>query len=179
MKRREALQLLGNSALLTTLPSFLKSNNIFAAERGQSDYLFFSQNDIPRIQKNRNTDLLKTHFQTILHADIKEDKQFINKSANTKDLVREFARMQAPVNKQGAMFFLNQSSREPVTEPDEMVPLWKILHVAGIDWTYSSEWWDGANYCLFTGDPDDWEYTVRKQAEVVDALDCRYYINTE
>ena len=35
--------------------------------------------------------------------------------------------LEAPVNKEGAMYFLNQNSREPVTEPDEMVPLWKIL----------------------------------------------------
>ena len=33
----------------------------------------------------------------------------------------EFADMQAPIDKKGAYFFLNQNSREPVTEPDEMV----------------------------------------------------------
>jgi hypothetical protein len=33
------------------------------------------------------------------------------------------SRMEAPINKVGAEFFLNQNSREPVTEPDEMVPL--------------------------------------------------------
>ncbi len=37
----------------------------------------------------------------------------------------EFADMQAPIDKEGAEFFLNQNSREPVTEPDELVPLWK------------------------------------------------------
>jgi hypothetical protein len=30
---------------------------------------------------------------------------------------------QAPIYKQGPEFFLNQNSREPVTEPDELVPL--------------------------------------------------------
>ena len=45
----------------------------------------------------------------------------------------EFADMQAPIDKKGAYFFLNQNSREPVTEPDEMVPLWKILHLVGAD----------------------------------------------
>jgi hypothetical protein len=35
----------------------------------------------------------------------------------------EFAEMQAPIDKEGAEFFLNQNSREPVTEPDELVPL--------------------------------------------------------
>ena len=53
----------------------------------------------------------------------------------------EFAKMHAPIDKQGAYFFLNQNSREPVTEPDEMVPLWKILHVVGADWTYGSKGW--------------------------------------
>ncbi len=91
----------------------------------------------------------------------------------------EWADLQAPIDKKGAIFYLNQNAKEPTVEPEEMVPLWKILHAAGIDWTYSSKWWDGANYCLFTGDPKDWEYTVRKQAETVDALGVRYYINTE
>ncbi|HID98550.1 MAG TPA: hypothetical protein EYP57_10275 [Thermodesulfobacteriaceae bacterium] len=91
----------------------------------------------------------------------------------------DWADLKAPIDKQGAEFYLNQNAKEPTVEPEEMVPLWKILHSVGIDWTYSSEWWDGANYCLFTGDPEDWEYTVRKQAETVDALGCRTYINTE
>lgn len=43
--------------------------------------------------------------------------------------------LQAPIDKQGAHFFLSQNSREPFTEPDEMVPLWKILHIVGADWT--------------------------------------------
>ena len=66
----------------------------------------------------------------------------------------EFAEMEAPIDKQGAEFFLNQNSREPVTEPDEMVPLWKILHLAGVDWTYGSKGWGGENYCMFLSDDD-------------------------
>ena len=91
----------------------------------------------------------------------------------------EWSDLRAPIDKAGAQYYLNQNAKEPTVEPEEMVPLWKILHAAGIDWTYSSKWWDGANYCLFTGDPEDWEFTVRKQAETVDALGVRYYINTE
>ena len=91
----------------------------------------------------------------------------------------EWADLQAPIDKKGAEFYLNQNAKEPTVEPEEMVPLWKILHAAGVDWTYSSKWWDGANYCLFTGDAEDWEKTVRNQAETVDALGVRYYINTE
>ncbi len=46
----------------------------------------------------------------------------------------EFEDMQVPIDKQGANSFLNQNSREPATEPDAMVPLWKILHLVGADW---------------------------------------------
>jgi len=47
--------------------------------------------------------------------------------------------MKTLIDKKSAYFFLNQTSREPVTEPDEMVPLWKILHLVGADWTYGSK----------------------------------------
>jgi hypothetical protein len=40
------------------------------------------------------------------------------------------------VDRVGAYMAINQNSREPVTEPDELGPLWKILHLVGADWTY-------------------------------------------
>ncbi len=91
----------------------------------------------------------------------------------------EFAEMQAPIDKVGAEFFLNQNSREPVTEPDEMVPLWKILHLAGVDWTYGSKGWGGENYCLFLADNEAWEHLVQQTAGQADALGCKTYLNTE
>ena len=91
----------------------------------------------------------------------------------------EFKDMQAPIDKQGAYFFLNQNSREPVTEPDEMVPLWKILHLVGADWTYGSKGWGGENYCMFLADTDGWEHIVRTTAKQADDLGCKIYLNTE
>ena len=91
----------------------------------------------------------------------------------------EFKDMQAPIDKQGAEFFLNQNSREPVTEPDEMVPLWKVLHAAGVDWTYGSKGWGGENYCMFLADNDAWEHIVRTTAKQADDLGCKVYLNTE
>ncbi len=91
----------------------------------------------------------------------------------------EFADMEAPIDKVGAEFFLNQNSREPVTEPDEMVPLWKILHTVGVDWTYGSKGWGGENYCLFLADNDDWKKIVTVQANQTDKLECKTYLNTE
>ena len=87
--------------------------------------------------------------------------------------------LEAPIDKQGAEFFLNQNSREPVTEPDEMVPLWKILHLAGADWTYGSKGWGGENYCMFLADNDGWEHTVRTSVEQATLLGCKTFLNTE
>jgi len=91
----------------------------------------------------------------------------------------DFKDMSAPIDKQGAYFFLNQNSREPVTEPDEMVPLWKILHLVGADWTYGSKGWGGENYCMFLADTDNWEHIVRTTAKQADDLGCKIYLNTE
>ena len=109
-----------------------------------------------------------------------EDFKFV-----VEDLAEElreqdgFADFEAHVDKEGAMFALNQNSREPVTEPDELLPLWKILHTVGADWTYYSEMWAGENYCMFLADDKAWEEIIRAQAEHVDKLGCRYLVNTE
>ena len=91
----------------------------------------------------------------------------------------EFADMQAPIDKQGAEFFLNQNSREPVTEPDEMVPLWKILHLVGADWTYGSKGWAGENYCLFLADNDSWKHVTKTSVDQANHLGCKTFLNTE
>ena len=91
----------------------------------------------------------------------------------------EFADMEAPIDKEGAYFFLNQNSREPVTEPDEMVPLWKILHLAGADWTYGSKGWAAENYCMFLADDQAWEHITRITAKQADDLGCKVFLNTE
>ena len=91
----------------------------------------------------------------------------------------EFAEMTADVNREGAYYFLNQNSREPVTEPDEMVPLWKILHLAGADWTYGTKGWAAENYCLFLADDENWEKIVRTKVKAVEDLGCKVWLNTE
>ena len=99
--------------------------------------------------------------------------------AEYREAQPEFADMQAPIDKVGAEFFINQNSREPMMEPDEMVPLWKILHLAGVDWTYGSRAWAAENYCLFLADAQNWEHLVRKKAEMATELGCKTYLNTE
>ena len=91
----------------------------------------------------------------------------------------EFKDMEAPIDKQGAEFFLNQNSREPVTEPDELVPLWKILHLAGVDWTYGNKGWAAENYCMFLADDQAWEHITRITTKQADDLGCKIFLNTE
>jgi len=90
-----------------------------------------------------------------------------------------FEKLEAPMDKEGAHFFLNQNSREPVTEPDEMAPLWKILDIVGADWTYGSKGWAAENYCLFCADFENWERNVRIKAKAVEDLKCKVWLNTE
>ncbi len=87
--------------------------------------------------------------------------------------------LQAPIDKQGATFFLSQNSREPVSLPDEMVPLWKILHLAGADWTYGSTAWAGENYCMFLADDPGWQQITTATVKKADELGCKVYLNTE
>ena len=110
-----------------------------------------------------------------------EDFQFVVEDVleEYQESQPEFAEMRAPIDKQGAEFFVNQNSREPVTEPDEMVPLWKILHLAGANWTYGSKGWAGENYCMFLAEDKDWEHLTRTSAKQADNLGCRTFLNTE
>jgi ferredoxin len=110
-----------------------------------------------------------------------EDFQFVVEDVleEYQEAQPEFKDMQAPIDKKGAEFFLNQNSREPVTEPDEMVPLWKILHIVGADWTYGSKGWGGENYCMFLSDDEAWEHITRTTANQCDELGCKTYLNTE
>ena len=90
-----------------------------------------------------------------------------------------FANLQAPVDKEGAHFFINQNSREPAVEPEEMGPLWKVLDYVGADWTYSSSGWAAENFCMFTGDDAAWRAMVEKRVDAINRLGCKVWINTE
>ncbi len=82
-----------------------------------------------------------------------EDWEFVVKDvlAEVREKQPGWENLQAPLDKEGAFFCLNQNSREPVMEPEEMVPLWKILHMAGADWTYPSQGWGGGELLYVPG----------------------------
>lgn len=110
-----------------------------------------------------------------------EDFQFVVEDVleEVRETQPRFKDMQVSINREGADFFLNQNSREPVTEPDEMVPLWKIMHTVGADWTYGTAGWGGENYCMFLSDDEGWEKIVRNKVKAVDDLGCKVWLNTE
>ena len=110
-----------------------------------------------------------------------EDFQFVVEDVleEVKDTQPGWENLEVSINRKGAMYLLNQNSREPVTEPDELIPLWKILHIVGADWTYATAGWAAENYCMFLADSAAWEKTVRLKAKTVDDLGCKYWLNTE
>jgi len=90
-----------------------------------------------------------------------------------------FKHLQAPIDKRGAHFFVNQNSREPVSEPEELAPLWKILDLVGADWTYSSKGWAAENFCMFSGSEDAWREVIKTRVDAVNDLGCQVWLNTE
>ena len=97
-----------------------------------------------------------------------------------RESMPEFKDMQVTVDRLGAYMAINQNSREPVTEPDELGPLWKILHTVGADWTYPSVMWAGENYCMFLADNEGWRYILEEFVDHIDNnLGCKLVVNTE
>ena len=66
-----------------------------------------------------------------------------------------------------------------MTEPDEMVPLWKILHLVGANWTYGSKGWGGENYCMFLAEDESWRHLVQQSTDQAHKLGCKTFLNTE
>jgi Fe-S oxidoreductase len=57
-----------------------------------------------------------------------------------------------PVDQVGAEMFFVPPSGDVLVNPEAIMGIAKVLHKLGISWTMSSNYFDGANYGLFTGD---------------------------
>jgi hypothetical protein len=55
-----------------------------------------------------------------------------------------------------------------------MVPLWKILHLAGADWTYGTKGWAAENYCMFLAEDEAiGSISSRSRPKAVEDLGCQ------
>lgn len=112
----------------------------------------------------------------------KEDFEFtvLDVAEEIREDHEGFEDLEVTVDRVGAQMVLNQNSREPVTEPEEMGPLWKVLHTVGADWTYPSVMWAGENYCMFMADDEGWKYIIEEFTLHVDNnLKAPMVVNTE
>jgi Fe-S oxidoreductase len=150
-----------------------------------SQLVFFARSNWPQEEKPsgivRSCQLIRSTDSTSAMGLPPEDFVFVVQDVLEEVRVTQpaFKNLQAPMDKKGAFFFVNQNSREPMNEPDEMVPLWKIFDLVGADWTYSSKGWAAENFCMFSGDEEAWYEVIKKRVEAVKALGCKVWLNTE
>lgn len=150
-----------------------------------SQLVFLARSNWPREEKPagivRSCQLIRSTDSTSAMGLPPEDFVFVVQDVleEVRELQPDFKNLQAPMDKKGAHFFVNQNSREPMSEPDEMVPLWKIFDIVGADWTYSSRAWAAENFCMFSGNEEAWREVIKKRVDAVNELDCEVWLNTE
>ena len=84
-----------------------------------------------------------------------------------------------PIDKQGARVLVTVNSKEPFGEPDDMKWWWKIFHAAGESWTVSSEYWEGVNWGLFSGDDEAMKTVVGRMVDNMRRLNCQVLLLPE
>jgi Fe-S oxidoreductase len=150
-----------------------------------SQLVFFARGNWPQEKKPsgivRSCQLIRSTDSTSAMGLPPDDFVFVVQDVleEVRETQPTFKNLQAPMDKKGAFFFVNQNSREPMNEPDEMVPLWKIFDLVGADWTYSSKGWAAENFCMFSGDEEAWYEVIKKRVDAVNELCCKVWLNTE
>ena len=150
-----------------------------------SQLVFLARSNWPKEKKPsgivRSCELIRSTDSTSAMGLPPEDFVFVVQDVleEVQELQPRFKNMEAPMDKKGTHFFVNQNSREPMSEPDEMVPLWKIFDMVGADWTYSSKAWAAENFCMFSGDEEAWYEVIKKRVDAVNDLGCDVWLNTE
>ncbi len=96
----------------------------------------------------------------------------VKEQVNQQDLT-------APIDVHDKEYCLNQNSREPAIEPEEMAPIWKIMKLANADWTYSSQGFAAENYCMFAANDEGWKEVVKNKVDAVHNLRAKTWLNTE
>jgi len=133
------------------------------------------ENLVGSCQRSLNTDTGSTEGISV------EDWKFIVEDVvdDVRQTQQGFEDLKVPMDEKGARLFLTQNSSMPLTEPQEMAPLWKILHIANADWTYGSKGWAAENSGYLLANDEAWEKILRKKTDAVEQLGCEVLVNTE
>jgi len=127
----------------------------------------------------------KAQLTCELHRDTGNNMQIVTEEwLETVDWMREELEgdvpgIEVPIDKQGAEFFATINSKLPQYHPLELQDIYKVFHAAEASWTMPSIWWEGTNYCMFSGDLETWEHNLRQQAARVEELGCKVMAYTE
>jgi excisionase family DNA binding protein len=84
-----------------------------------------------------------------------------------------------PIDVHGARVLVTINSKEPFGEPDDMKWWWKIFYAAGESWTISSEYWEGVNWGLFSGDDEAMKTVVGRIVDNMRRLNCKVLLLPE
>ncbi len=79
---------------------------------------------------------------------------------------------EVPIDVRGARILVTINSKEPFAEPEALKHWWKIFYAAGESWTISSEYWEGVNWGLFSGDDEAVKAIVGRLVDNLHRLNC-------
>jgi len=91
----------------------------------------------------------------------------------------EVAGLEIPMDKIGANIMYTVNPREPMYYPQDIAMAAKIFHIAGEDWTMSSEGWDDTNLAMFAGDGKCMAHATKMTYDAAIKLEAKHIGITE
>ncbi|MBU2551350.1 MAG: 4Fe-4S dicluster domain-containing protein [Proteobacteria bacterium] len=100
-----------------------------------------------------------------------EDFEYIIESV-AEELAEEpgFEDFAVRFDKQGASLLTTLHNKLVNTHNEDLIPFWKIFHVAKEDFTIPRENWEGVNWALFSGDDENKRLAVGRIVEHMERL---------
>ncbi len=78
-----------------------------------------------------------------------------------------------PIDHHGARLLVTINSKEPFSEPANLLWWWRIFEAAGESWTIASRHWEGVNWAYLTGDESAMKTLVHRLVDTLRSLNCR------
>jgi len=109
----------------------------------------------------------------------KEDFVFLCEDLGGELAADECPGFKTPIDVHGARVLVTVNSKEPFGEPDNLKWWWKIFWAAGESWTLSSEYWEGVNWGLYSGDDESMKTVVGRIVDNMRRLNCQVLLLPE